>query len=127
MLTSIPYVGRLSRNSHLHVYGSMRKTNSSAAMYHRRDSFNSDIENMSVSDAELHSELSDISSKVLFCVPFLLLERLQQVTGISQKLQMLEEVHMSSDEQRSRLKVENATLLERMGALEDQLANVEER
>jgi hypothetical protein len=48
----------------------MRKTASSAAFnarnngLSRRDSFNSDVENMSVSDVELHSELTDISSKV---------------------------------------------------------------
>jgi hypothetical protein len=60
---------RISRNNHLHAYGSMRKTASSSAMARasgtsRRSSFGSDIENMSVSDVELHSELSEISSKV---------------------------------------------------------------
>ena len=50
-----------------------------------------------------------------------------QVTDISQKLSMLEEVHQSSDTHTSRLKEENAALRERLHALEEQMHSVEER
>lgn len=80
----------------------------------RRDSgsFGSEPELISFSDNEIHSEITDISS---------------QVTSISKRLVEMEENQSVSNDERNRLKLENALLTERIHVLEEQLQVTEQR
>uniref|UniRef100_A0A183J3F2 FIP-RBD domain-containing protein n=1 Tax=Soboliphyme baturini TaxID=241478 RepID=A0A183J3F2_9BILA len=77
----------------------------------RRSSFNSDVDVVSVSDAEYHSELSELN---------------MQITKIRQQLLNLEENQGHNDDQYIRVKQDNAILRERVNQLEEQLQTSEQ-
>ncbi len=97
-----------------HNYNNNNNTNGQQQQqrHSRRQSFGSETDMMSFSDTEMHSEINDISS---------------QVVSINRKLNEMEEMQVSSGEEKLRLKTDNAVLNERVHMLEEQLTASEDR
>lgn len=101
-----------SDDSPMRLHGSSASSASVASRLYgtrsRRDSLGSDPELISFSDTDMH----DITN---------------QVTMISKKLSEMEEQQLHSNDERGRLRTENAVLTERVHVLEEQLLVAEER
>lgn len=101
-----------SDDSPMRLHGSSASSASVASRLYgtrsRRDSLGSDPELISFSDSDMH----DITN---------------QVTMISKKLSEMEEQQLHSNDERGRLRTENAVLTERVHVLEEQLLLAEQR
>ncbi|VDO04982.1 unnamed protein product [Haemonchus placei] len=99
-------------DSPMRLHGSSASSASVASRLYgtrsRRDSLGSDPELISFSDTDMH----DITN---------------QVTMISKKLSEMEEQQLHSNDERGRLRTENAVLTERVHVLEEQLLVAEQR
>uniref|UniRef100_A0A0N5A3U2 FIP-RBD domain-containing protein n=1 Tax=Parastrongyloides trichosuri TaxID=131310 RepID=A0A0N5A3U2_PARTI len=78
----------------------------------RRTSFGSEPELMNFSDSEYQTEIHDISS---------------QITTINRRVNEMEELQIATNEEKARLKTENAVLSQRVHILEEQLVQCEMR
>ncbi|KAK6013001.1 FIP domain protein [Ostertagia ostertagi] len=100
------------QDSPMRLHGSSASSASVASRLYgtrsRRDSLGSDPELISFSDTDMH----DITN---------------QVTMISKKLSEMEEQQLHSNDERGRLRTENAVLTERVHVLEEQLLVAEQR
>ncbi|KAK6737291.1 hypothetical protein RB195_019780 [Necator americanus] len=100
------------QDSPMRLHGSSASSASVASRLYgtrsRRDSLGSDPELISFSDSDMH----DITN---------------QVTMISKKLSEMEEQQLHSNDERGRLRTENAVLTERVHVLEEQMLVAEQR